>query len=288
MWPVHTWLPDAHVEAPTAGSVILAGVLLKMGAYGFLRFSIPMLPDASALFTPLIFTLSVIAVIYTSLVALAQEDMKKLIAYSSVAHMGFVTAGTFTMTQQGIEGALFQMLSHGIVSAALFLCVGVLYDRIHSREIARYGGLVHRMPRYAFMFMLFMLASIGMPGTSGFIGEFLVMVGVFNANTWVAALIATGMVLGAAYMLWLYRRVIFGKLTKGDLLDILDLNSREVAIFVPLAVLVMWMGIYPSSFIEIMAPSVSNLIENFEIARAESATPEIAMLGDFVDWVSGE
>jgi NADH-quinone oxidoreductase subunit M len=247
-----------------------------------------MLPDASALFTPLIFTLSVIAVIYTSLVALAQEDMKKLIAYSSVAHMGFVTAGTFTMTQQGIEGALFQMLSHGIVSAALFLCVGVLYDRIHSREIARYGGLVHRMPRYAFMFMLFMLASVGMPGTSGFIGEFLVMVGVFKANTWVAALIATGMVLGAAYMLWLYRRVIFGKLTKSELMDILDLNPREVAIFVPLAVLVMWMGVYPSSFIEIMAPSVSNLIENFEIARAESATPEIAMLGDFVDWVRGE
>ena len=288
MWPVHTWLPDAHVEAPTAGSVILAGVLLKMGAYGFLRFSIPMLPDASALFTPLIFTLSIIAVIYTSLVALAQEDMKKLIAYSSVAHMGFVTAGTFTMTQQGIEGALFQMLSHGIVSAALFLCVGVLYDRIHSREIARYGGLVHRMPRYAFMFMLFMLASVGMPGTSGFVGEFLVMVGVFKANTWVAALIATGMVLGAAYMLWLYRRVIFGKLTKSELMDIFDLNPREVAIFVPLAVLVMWMGVYPSSFIEIMAPSVSNLIENFEIARAEAATPEIAMLGDFVDWVRGE
>ncbi|MEX2297419.1 MAG: NADH-quinone oxidoreductase subunit M, partial [Dongiaceae bacterium] len=287
-WPVHTWLPDAHVEAPTAGSVILAGVLLKMGAYGFLRFSIPMLPDASALFTPLIFTLSIIAVIYTSLVALAQEDMKKLIAYSSVAHMGFVTAGTFTMTQQGIEGALFQMLSHGIVSAALFLCVGVLYDRIHSREIARYGGLVHRMPRYAFMFMLFMLASVGMPGTSGFIGEFLVMVGVFQANTWVAALIATGMVLGAAYMLWLYRRVIFGKLTKSELMDILDLNPREVAIFVPLAVLVMWMGIYPASFIEIMAPSVSNLIENFEIARAESARPELAMIGDFVDWVRGE
>jgi NADH-quinone oxidoreductase subunit M len=288
MWPVHTWLPDAHVEAPTAGSVILAGVLLKMGAYGFLRFSIPMLPDASAVFAPLIFTLSVVAVIYTSLVALAQEDMKKLIAYSSVAHMGFVTAGTFTLTQQGVEGALFQMLSHGIVSAALFLCVGVVYDRVHSREIARYGGLVHRMPRYAFVFMVFMLASVGMPGTSGFIGEFLVMVGAFQANTWLAVLIATGLVLGAAYMLWLYRRVIFGKLTKSDLMDILDLNRREVAIFTPLAVLVIWMGVYPSSFIDIMAPSVTNLIENYQIARANSSAPELAALGDVADWVGGE
>jgi NADH-quinone oxidoreductase subunit M len=288
MWPVHTWLPDAHVEAPTAGSVILAGVLLKMGAYGFLRFSIPMLPDASALFAPLIFTLSVVAVIYTSLVALAQEDMKKLIAYSSVAHMGFVTAGTFTLTQQGVEGALFQMLSHGIVSAALFLCVGVVYDRLHSREIARYGGLVHRMPRYAFVFMVFMLASVGMPGTSGFIGEFLVMVGAFQADTWLALLIATGMVLGAAYMLWLYRRVIFGKLTKSDLMDMLDLNRREVAIFAPLAVLVIWMGVYPSSFIDVMAPSVTNLIENYQIARANSSAPELAALGDIVDWARGE
>ncbi len=288
MWPVHTWLPDAHVEAPTAGSVILAGVLLKMGAYGFLRFSIPMLPDASALFAPLIFTLSVVAVIYTSLVALAQEDMKKLIAYSSVAHMGFVTAGTFTLTQQGVEGALYQMLSHGIVSAALFLCVGVVYDRLHSREIARYGGLVHRMPRYAFVFMVFMLASVGMPGTSGFIGEFLVMVGAFQVNTWLALLIATGLILGVAYMLWLYRRVIFGKLIKPDLMDMLDLNRREIAIFVPLLVIVMWMGVYPSSFIDIMSPSVNNLIENYELARANSSAPSLAELGDFVGLTGGE
>jgi len=287
MWPVHTWLPDAHVEAPTAGSVILAGVLLKMGAYGFLRFSIPMLPDASALFAPLVFSLSIIAVIYTSLVALAQEDMKKLIAYSSVAHMGFVTAGTFTLTQQGIEGAIFQMLSHGVVSAALFLCVGVLYDRIHSRDIARYGGLVHRMPQYSLVFMLFMLASVGMPGTSGFIGEFLVMVGAFEVNTWLAALIATGMILGAAYMLWLYRRVIFGKLVKSELMDILDLNRREVAVFAPLMVMVIWMGVYPSSFIDVMAPSVSNLIENYELARAQSGGTDLASLGELVAWVRG-
>ena len=282
MWPVHTWLPDAHVEAPTAGSVILAGVLLKMGAYGFIRFSIPILPDASALFTPLIFTLSVIAVIYTSLVALAQEDMKKLIAYSSVAHMGFVTAGTFTLTQQGVEGALYQMLSHGIVSGALFLCVGVVYDRLHSREIARYGGLVHRMPRYAFVFMVFMLASVGLPGTSGFIGEFLVMVGAFQVSTWLALLLATGLILGAAYMLWLYRRVIFGKLTKPDLMTMMDLNKREIAIFVPLIAIVLWMGIYPNSFIDIMRPSVENLIENYQLARANSSTPSLAWIGDFI------
>jgi NADH-quinone oxidoreductase subunit M len=288
MWPVHTWLPDAHVEAPTAGSVILAGVLLKMGAYGFLRFSIPMLPDASALFSPLIFTLSVVAVIYTSLVALAQEDMKKLIAYSSVAHMGFVTAGTFTLTQQGIEGAIYQMLSHGVVSAALFLCVGVLYDRIHSREIARYGGLVHRMPRYALVFMVFMLASVGLPGTGGFIGELLIMVGAFQVSTWLAALIATGMILGAAYMLWLYRRVIFGKLTKSDLMGILDLNPRETAIFAPLVVLVLWMGVYPASFIDVMAPSVSNMIENYDLARTDSDGLRFAALGDIVAWVRGE
>jgi len=282
MWPVHTWLPDAHVEAPTAGSVILAGVLLKMGAYGFLRFSIPMLPDASAMFAPLIFTLSVVAVIYTSLVALAQEDMKKLIAYSSVAHMGFVTAGTFTLTQQGVEGALYQMLSHGIVSAALFLCVGVVYDRLHSREIARYGGLVHRMPRYALVFMVFMLASVGMPGTSGFIGEFLVMVGAFQVSTWLALFIATGLILGAAYMLWLYRRVIFGKLTKPDLMNMVDLNKREIAIFAPLIAIVLWMGIYPSSFIDIMSPSVENLIEQYQLARANSSAPSLVSLGDFI------
>ena len=246
MWPVHTWLPDAHVEAPTAGSVILAGVLLKMGAYGFLRFSVPMLPVATDFFTPMVYTLSIIAIIYTSLVALAQLDMKKLIAYSSVAHMGFVTLGIFTVTQQGVEGAIYQMLSHGIVSAALFLCVGVIYDRIHSREIARYGGLVERMPLYALVFMVFMLASVGLPGTSGFVGEFLILVGVFQVSTWVAALAATGLVLGAAYMLWLYRRVIFGKLKKEDLKSILDLNPREIAIFVPLVILTLWMGIYPT------------------------------------------
>ena len=227
MWPVHTWLPDAHVEAPTAGSVILAGVLLKMGGYGFLRFSIPMLPDASTTLAPLVFALSIVAVIYTSLVALAQTDMKKLIAYSSVAHMGFVTAGIFALNRQGVEGAMFQMLSHGIVSGALFLCVGVVYDRLHSREIARYGGLVNNMPRYAFAFMIFTMASVGLPGTSGFIGEFLVMVGVFKASTWVAFFITTGIILGAAYMLWLYRRVVFGKLEKDDVKAMLDLEPAR-------------------------------------------------------------
>ncbi|HLB80128.1 MAG TPA: NADH-quinone oxidoreductase subunit M [Dongiaceae bacterium] len=278
MWPVHTWLPDAHVEAPTAGSVILAAVLLKMGAYGFLRFSLPMFPDASAFFTPLIYALSVVAVIYTSLVALAQEDMKKLIAYSSVAHMGFVTVGIFTLTRQGIEGALFQMLSHGVVSAALFLIVGVIYDRMHSRLIARYGGLVHRMPLYAAVFMLFTLAAVGLPGTSGFVGEFLVMVGAFQVNSWVATLITTGIVLGAAYMLWLYRRVIFGKLVRPDLMGIADLSRREVAVFAPLVVLVLWMGIYPMSFLEIMGPSVENLIEQYGTARAGSPAPSLAGL----------
>jgi len=274
MWPVHTWLPDAHVEAPTAGSVILAGVLLKMGAYGFLRFSIPMLPVASEFFTPLIFTLSIVAVIYTSLVALAQEDMKKLIAYSSVAHMGFVTVGIFAVNQQAVEGAIIQMLSHGFVSGALFLCVGVVYDRIHSREIKRYGGLVNRMPKYAFVFMLFMLASVGLPGTSGFVGEFLIMLGAFEVSTWVAFLIATGMVLGAAYMLYLYRRIIFGELTKDDLKSILDLNAREIAIFAPLVVLVLWMGIYPAPFLDMISASVANLVDNYHgaLAAAESGT----------------
>jgi NADH-quinone oxidoreductase subunit M len=268
MWPVHTWLPDAHVEAPTAGSVILAGVLLKMGAYGFLRFSLPMLPIASDFFAPFVFTLSIIAVIYTSLVALAQHDMKKLIAYSSVAHMGFVTVGIFAANQQAVEGAIIQMLSHGFVSAALFLCVGVVYDRIHSREIARYGGLVHRMPRYAAVFMLFMLASVGLPGTSGFVGEFLIMLGAFEVNTWIALLIASGMVLGAAYMLYLYRRVIFGELTKDDLKSILDLGPREVLIFAPLVILVLWMGIYPAPFLDIISTSVTNLVDNYHGALA--------------------
>jgi NADH-quinone oxidoreductase subunit M len=268
MWPVHTWLPDAHVEAPTAGSVILAGVLLKFGGYGFLRFSLPMFPIASADFTPLIFTLSVIAVIYTSLVALAQTDMKKLIAYSSVAHMGFVTMGTFAANQQGIEGAIIQMLSHGVVSAALFLCVGVVYDRMHSREIATYGGLVHRMPFYALIFMIFMLASVGLPGTAGFVGEFLILVGTFKANSWVALFGATGLILGAAYMLHLYRRVIFGQLTKDDLKAILDVSPREVAVFAPLLALVFFMGIYPTPFLDVMHASVENLVDRYQGALA--------------------
>ena len=268
MWPVHTWLPDAHVEAPTAGSVILAGVLLKMGGYGFLRFSLPMLPLASEMFVPLIYTLSVIAIIYTSLVALAQEDMKKLIAYSSVAHMGFVTIGIFTATQQGIDGALFQMLSHGIISAALFLCVGVIYDREHSREISHYGGLVERMPRYAFVFMVFMLGAVGLPGTGGVVGEFLILVGAFQDNTWVALLASTGVILGAAYMLFLYRRVIFGKLEKEHLRQILDLEPREMLIFAPLIVLVIWMGIWPDPFLSVFDATVSNLLLNYQSALA--------------------
>jgi len=278
MWPVHTWLPDAHVEAPTAGSVILAGVLLKFGGYGFLRFSLPMFPEASIVFTPLVYSLSIVAVIYTSLVALAQEDMKKLIAYSSVAHMGFVTIGAFTMTVQGIEGAIYQMLSHGIVSAALFLIVGVVYDRIHSRDIEIYGGLVHRMPAYALVFMLFMLASVGLPGTSGFVGEFLVLVGAFQVNTWVAALAATGVILGAAYMLYLYRRVIFGMLTKDSLKAILDLSPREMAVFAPLVLLVIWMGVYPGPFLEVMHASVANLVDRLEVARA--AMDAVAVAGN--------
>ena len=268
MWPVHTWLPDAHVEAPTAGSVILAGVLLKFGGYGFLRFSLPMFPIASADFTPFIFGLSVIAIIYTSLVALAQEDMKKLIAYSSVAHMGFVTMGCFAANQQGIEGAIIQMLSHGVVSAALFLVVGIVYDRIHSREISSYGGLVHRMPFYALIFMIFMLASVGLPGTSGFVGEFLILIGTFQVNTWVALLGATGVIIGAAYMLYLYRRVIFGELTKEDLKKILDVSPREIAVFAPLIFIVFFMGIYPIPFLDVMHSSVENLIERYHSALA--------------------
>ena len=268
MWPVHTWLPDAHVEAPTAGSVILAGVLLKFGGYGFFRFSLPMLPEASITFTPLIFALSIIAVIYTSLVALAQDDMKKLIAYSSVAHMGFVTVGAFSMTVQGVEGAIVQMLSHGVVSAALFLIVGVIYDRIHSRDIAAYGGLVHRMPVYAAVFMLFMLASVGLPGTSGFIGEFLVLLGAFQFNAWIAALTATGTILSVAYMLYLYRRVIFGALTKDTLKSIADLSPREILVFAPLAAVVIWLGVYPIPVLDVMHVSVQNLVERLDVARA--------------------
>jgi len=278
MWPVHTWLPDAHVEAPTAGSVILAGVLLKMGGYGFLRFSIPMFPEASADFAPLVYGLSVVAVIYTSLVALAQEDMKKLIAYSSVAHMGFVTIGLFTLNVQGIEGAMFQMLSHGIISGALFLCVGVIYDRLHTREISRYGGLVNRMPKYAFVFMVFTMGSVGLPSTSGFVGEFLVLAGVFQDNTWVAFLAATGVILGAAYMLFLYRRVIFGKLEKEDLKSMMDLNWREVGIMAPMVVLVFWMGIYPSSFLDLIHPSVAAIVDqtNLALEAAAARVPETA------------
>ncbi len=271
MWPVHTWLPDAHVEAPTAGSVILAGVLLKMGAYGFLRFSVPMLPDATAYFAPMVFALSVVAVIYTSLVALAQTDMKKLIAYSSVAHMGVVTIGIFTVNEQGISGALFQMLAHGVVSGALFLCVGVIYDRIHSREIARYGGLADRMPKYALAFMLFSMASVGLPGTAGFVGEFLVLVGAFKVSFWLALLGSMGMILGAAYMLYLYRRVIFGRITRDDLKSILDLSPREIAVFAPLVVLTLWMGIYPSSFTVFWDASVQAMVSK-HLAALEATT----------------
>ncbi|CAA7621026.1 NADH-quinone oxidoreductase subunit M [Candidatus Terasakiella magnetica] len=268
MWPVHTWLPDAHVEAPTAGSVILAGVLLKMGAYGFLRFSVPMLPDASITFTPLIYTLSIVAVVYTSLVALVQEDMKKLIAYSSVAHMGYVTIGIFSMTTQGVEGAIFQMLSHGVVSGALFLCVGVIYDRMHTREITRYGGLATRMPIYAAVFMLFTMASVGLPGTSGFVGEFLVLLGVFQVNSWVSFFAASGLVLGAAYMLYLYRRVVFGRMVNEDLKTILDMNMREVMVFAPLILIVIWMGVAPNTFLEPIHASVAKMIDHYELARA--------------------
>jgi NADH-quinone oxidoreductase subunit M len=268
MWPVHTWLPDAHVEAPTAGSVILAAILLKMGAYGFLRFSVPMLPAASAALAPLIFALSVVAVVYTSYVALAQTDLKKLIAYSSVAHMGLVTIGIFTFNVQGISGALFQMLSHGVVSGALFLCVGVIYDRMHTREIARYGGLADRMPIYAGVFMLFTLASMGLPGTSGFIGEFLVLVGAFKVNFWLALLGSLGMILGTAYMLYLYRRIIFGALTRPELRDILDLSPREVAVFAPLVILTLWMGVYPSSFTGFWDASVGAMVEHHQAALA--------------------
>ena len=262
MWPVHTWLPDAHVEAPTAGSVILAGVLLKMAGYGFIRFSLGMFPIASSYFAPFVFTLSIIAIIYASLIALVQKDMKKLIAYSSVAHMGFVTLGIFTFTLQGIEGAIIQMISHGIVSAALFLCVGVVYDRIHTREIERYGGLVNRMPLYSFVFMIFIMGSIGLPGTSGFVGEFLVLLAIFSVNTYFAVFATTGVVLAAAYSLWLYRKVIFGSLIKEDLLEILDLSRREIIILFPLAFLTIFFGFYPQPLIDIIEPATLHLFSN--------------------------
>ena len=268
MWPVHTWLPDAHVEAPTAGSVILAAVLLKMGGYGFLRFSLPMFPIASEYFAPFVFTLSVIAIVYASLVALVQEDMKKLIAYSSVAHMGFVTMGIFALNTQGVEGAIFQMLSHGIVSGALFLCVGVVYDRLHTREIARYGGLASNMPKYAAVFMLFTMANVGLPGTGGFVGELLTLVGAFQANTWVALIATSGVILAAAYALYLYRRIVFGELTKADLKAMVDLSPREIAIFAPLVIMTLWMGIYPAPFFDVMAASVKHLLDQHQTAMA--------------------
>ncbi|MGJ0509748.1 MAG: NADH-quinone oxidoreductase subunit M [Methylocystis sp.] len=262
MWPVHTWLPDAHVEAPTAGSVILAAILLKMGGYGFIRFSLPMFPDASTYFAPLIYALSVIAVIYTSLVALVQEDIKKLIAYSSVAHMGFVTMGLFTLTPQGVQGAMFLMISHGFVSGALFLCVGVIYDRMHTREIAAYGGLVNRMPLYAVTFMIFTMANVGLPGTSGFVGEFLTLAGAFVANSWVALFATSGVVLSAAYALYLYRRVVFGPLDKPALQTITDLSPRELLIFAPLIALTIYYGVRPGPIIEASAASVANLLQS--------------------------
>jgi len=266
MWPVHTWLPDAHVEAPTAGSVILAAILLKMGGYGFLRFSLPMFPQASHALAPLIWALSVVAIVYTSLVALMQEDVKKLIAYSSVAHMGFVTMGLFAVTAQGVAGGIFQMVSHGLVSAALFLCVGVIYDRMHTREIAAYGGLVNRMPLYAFAFMVFALANLGLPGTSGFVGEFLALIGTFRVNTSVATLATLGTILSAAYMLWLYRKVIFGRLEKAGLRHIRDLGWREIAILAPLVLLTVGFGIYPRAVLDVSAASVAQLVDNYNHA----------------------
>jgi NADH-quinone oxidoreductase subunit M len=282
MWPVHTWLPDAHVQAPTAGSVILAGILLKMGAYGFLRFSLPMLPEASHYFAPLMFSLSIIAVIYTSLVALVQHDMKKLIAYSSVAHMGFVTIGIFAFNVQGIEGAITQMISHGLVASALFLCVGVVYDRLHTREIKEYGGVATIMPKYALLFMFFTIASVGLPSTSGFVGEFLVLLGAFKANTYVAFGAATGVVLGATYALWLYKRVVFGELSEKireqqhyhkltGINEMPDVSAREILIFVPLLLTVLWIGIYPKPYLHAMEASVQNLIKQTSVVMPAQA-----------------
>ena len=278
MWPVHTWLPDAHVEAPTAGSVILAGILLKMGGYGFLRFSLPMFPSATEFFGPMVFTMSVVAIIYTSLVALAQEDMKKLIAYSSVAHMGFVTMGIFTLTHQGVEGGIFQMLSHGVVSGALFLCVGVVYDRIHTREISAYGGLVNRMPIYAAFFLVFTLANVGLPGTSGFIGEFLTMLGAYIHKSWIAIFSATGVILSAAYALYLYRRIIFGTLVKPALMTIQDLTAREIAILAPLVVITIALGVYPQPVFNVTTPAVAKLIEDNKTSLAFDHAKKVAII----------
>jgi NADH-quinone oxidoreductase subunit M len=268
MWPVHTWLPDAHVQAPTAGSVVLAAILLKMGGYGFLRFSLPMFPIGSEVMGPLVLWLSAIAIIYTSLVALVQEDMKKLIAYSSVAHMGYVTMGIFAVNQQGIDGAIFQMISHGFISGALFLCVGVIYDRMHTREIDAYGGLVNRMPAYALIFLFFTMANVGLPGTSGFIGEFLVLMGIFQVNTWIAMFATTGVMLSAAYALWLYRRVVMGDLIKESLRTISDMTIRERFIMAPLVVMTLLLGVYPALVLDIIGPSVAALVENYDVATA--------------------
>ncbi len=276
MWPVHTWLPDAHVQAPTAGSVVLAAILLKMGGYGFLRFSLPMFPIASDLLAPLVFWMSAIAIVYTSLVALAQSDMKKLIAYSSVAHMGYVTMGIFAANQQGIDGAIFQMLSHGFISGALFLCVGVIYDRMHTREIDAYGGLVNRMPAYALVFMFFTMANVGLPGTSGFIGEFLTLMGIFQVNTWVAAFATTGVILSAAYALWLYRRVVMGELVKEGLRSITDMTRREKAIFAPLIAMTLLLGVYPSLVTDIIGPSVGALVSEHQAALPPSGDTQLA------------
>ncbi len=284
MWPVHTWLPDAHVQAPTAGSVVLAAILLKMGGYGFLRFSLPMFPDATELLSTFVMTLSVVAIIYTSLVAMMQEDMKKLIAYSSVAHMGFVTIGIFAVNRQGIDGAIFQMLSHGFISGALFLGVGVIYDRMHTRDIDAYGGLVVRMPAYALVFMLFTMANVGLPGTSGFVGEFLTLTAAFQANTWVAFGATFGVILSACYALWLYRRVIFGDLIKESLKTIKDMDNREKAMMTPLVVMTILLGVYPSLVLDIIGPSVNNLLDQAGIAapvapeammNAEAGTPAV-------------
>lgn len=271
MWPVHTWLPDAHVQAPTGGSVILAAILLKMGGYGFLRFSLPMFPIASEILAPFVMWLSVIAIIYTSLVAMMQEDMKKLIAYSSVAHMGFVTLGIFAANRQGIDGAIFQMLSHGFISGALFLCVGVIYDRMHTRGIDDYGGLVIRMPVYALIFMIFTLANVGLPGTSGFVGEFLTLAGVFQYSTWTAFFATTGVILSAGYALWLFRRVVFGDLVKRSLLEIADLDSREILVFAPLVAMTLLLGVYPSLVTDVIGVSVQNLVTQVAESR-QSAT----------------
>ena len=278
MWPVHTWLPDAHVEAPTAGSVVLAAILLKMGGYGFLRFSLPMFPDASHTFAPLVFALSVVAIIYTSLVALVQEDMKKLIAYSSIAHMGFVTMGIFTMTPQGLQGAMFLMISHGIISGALFLCVGVIYDRMHTREISAYGGLVERMPRYAVVMLIFTMANIGLPGTSGFVGEFLTMLAAYQVNTWVALLATLGTILAAGYALFLYRRIIFGKLEKPSLKGILDLSPREIAILAPLVLLTIYYGVHPAPIIDASQAAVDRVSAVTLAAQATAATKTASTL----------